>query len=400
MKLELMDTAKSVVRRHLPDAVELSDALYKTPELAYCEIASSKRITAMLCKAGFEVEYPFLEKELGYGTAFRAVLQNGEGPAAALMVEYDALPGIGHGCGHNLHGALSVLAALSLAEMKEQFQGSLYVIGTPAEEENGAKVTMADCGVFDGMALAAMMHSWSGGTSQANMDVLSLRCYVVEFFGAQAHAVAAPWKGRSALAAARKFLDLIDARRECFTPDIHVNGVILDGGKAPNIIPDHATIRLEFRTDSRGKLEELDTIVRKCANGAALALDCDVTFTPGLLDFWDMVRVAPLEQATAELLQAAGETVGVPLPATGSSDVGNVSYRCPTIQPLISINHKPIALHTTEMCEATRDPQAQEALARGAEVLTNLFLKIYNDAEFCGEVEQSFREACGRKQQS
>lgn len=390
-------SAAAAVKKDLKEALALRDFLYEHPELPYHELKSSAEIVRILGKHRYEVEYPFMEKELGYGSAFRAILKNGCGPSVAVMVEYDALPEIGHGCGHNLHGALSVLAGMALARLRDKFSGTVYVIGTPAEEENGAKVLMADKGVFDGMSLAVMMHSWSGGESQPDMDVLSLRCYVVEFFGKSAHAVARPWEGCSALATARKFIDLIDARRECFTKDVHVNCVILDGGRAPSMIPDYAKIRMEFRTDSMSKLEKMDRIIRNCADGAALAMDCRVTLKPGLLDFRDMVRVKPLEDEAATLFRKYDFKVRSVASPSGSSDVGNVSYRCPAIQPLISISDKAYALHTEQMRNATMTDQASEALEKGACIISELALRVFNDEKFCAEATRDFTEKRSEK---
>ena len=271
----------------------------------------------ILKEAGFEVTYPYA----GYETAFHALFDNGDGPEVAILTEYDALPEIGHGCGHNLHGSLSILTGLALKDLKDSYKGKLHVIGTPAEEENGAKIGMAAQGIFDNMSLAMMMHSWSGGKCRADMDALSLRCYLVEFYGQAAHAVAAPWEGRSALAAARKFLDLIDARRECFTPDVHVNSIVVDGGKAPNIIPDYVKLRMEFRTATMKSMGAVDEMVKKCADGAALALDCAVKFTT-VFEFADMVRNMALEEEVVRQFESFGmPTTGVEA-ASGSSDVG------------------------------------------------------------------------------
>lgn len=378
---------RQAVKRHLDQAKQLSRYLRENPEVSDQEFESSRKIVKILQEAGFAVTYPYA----GYATAFHALFDNGEGPEVAVLTEYDALPEIGHGCGHNLHGALSVLTGLALKDLKDSFKGKLHVIGTPAEEENGAKIGMAAQGIFDPMSLAIMMHSWSGGKSRADMDALSLRCYTVEFYGKTAHAVSAPWEGRSALAAARKFLDLIDARRECFTPDIHVNSIVVDGGRAPNIIPDHTKLRMEFRTSTIKKLEQVDEMVRKCADGAALALDCSVKFTT-VFEFADMVRNITLEDEAIRQFEALGMMTAPVEAASGSSDVGNVSYHCPSIQPLIAITDDNYALHTTEFRDATALPQAEQAMENGACILASMALKVFNDKEFRERVYEEFQQ--------
>ena len=382
----ISNALSQAIQRHWQTAVALSDDLYAHPELPHEEFRSSQKVVDLLRQAGYEVEYPYM----GYPTAFRGVLKNGEGPSAAILVEYDALPGLGHACGHNAHCAMAVLAALALAEAKDQFQGTVYAFGTPAEEENGAKIGMAAKGAFDGLSLATMIHSWSGPASISDMDVLSLRCYLVEFKGVSAHAVAGPWKGHSALAAARKFIDLIDARRECFTPDVHVNSVFKESGLQPSILPDRAVVRIEFRTDSMAKLEQVDEIIEKCAKGAAMALDCTVSFSKGTEDFADMVRVPVLEDAVEDLLHEMGrasEPVRIP---NGSSDVGNVSYHCPAIQPLLTIGETFYALHTPEFREETIKEPAHQAIADGAKLLGSLVLRALTDEEFRDAAQKSY----------
>ena len=382
----ISNALSQAIQRHWHTAVALSDDLYAHPEIAHQEFRSSQKVVELLRQAGYQVEYPYM----GYPTAFRGVLKNGEGPSAAILVEYDALPGLGHACGHNAHCAMAVLAALALAEAKDQFQGTVYAFGTPAEEENGAKIGMAAKGAFDGLSLATMIHSWSGPASISDMDVLSLRCYLVEFKGVSAHAVAGPWKGHSALAAARKFIDLIDARRECFTPDVHVNSVFKESGLQPSILPDRAVVRIEFRTDSMAKLEQVDEIIEKCAKGAAMALDCTVSFSKGTEDFADMVRVPVLEDAVEDLLHEMGrasEPVRIP---NGSSDVGNVSYHCPAIQPLLTIGETFYALHTPEFREETIKEPAHQAIADGAKLLGSLVLRALTDEEFRDAAQKSY----------
>ena len=382
----ISNALSQAIQRHWQTAVALSDDLYAHPEIAHQEFRSSQKVVELLRQAGYQVEYPYM----GYPTGFRAVLKNGEGPSAALLIEYDALPELGHACGHNAHCAMAVLAALALAEAKDQFQGTVYAFGTPAEEENGAKIGMAAKGAFDGLSLATMIHSWSGPASISDMDVLSLRCYLVEFKGVSAHAVAGPWKGHSALAAARKFIDLIDARRECFTPDVHVNSVFKESGLQPSILPDRAVVRIEFRTDSMAKLEQVDEIIEKCAKGAAMALDCTVSFSKGTEDFADMVRVPALEEYSAQLIGELGRTIAPVTPPMGSSDVGNVSYHCPAIQPLLTIGETFYALHTPEFREETIKEPAHQAIADGAKLLGSLVLRALTDEEFRDAAQKSY----------
>ena len=382
-----LSSVEKAVKGHLPKALELSRSLREHPELPDQEFESSRKMVEILKEAGFEVTYPYA----GYETAFNALFDNGDGPEVAILTEYDALPEIGHGCGHNLHGSLSILTGLALKDLKDSYKGKLHVIGTPAEEENGAKIGMAAQGIFDNMSLAMMMHSWSGGKCRADMDALSLRCDFVEFYGQAAHAVAAPWEGRSALAAARKFLDLIDARRECFTPDVHVNSIVVDGGKAPNIIPDYVKLRMEFRTATMKSMGAVDEMVKKCADGAALALDCAVKFTT-VFEFADMVRNMALEEEVVRQFESFGmPTTGVEA-ASGSSDVGNVSYRCPAIQPLLAITDEDYALHTAAFRDATALPQAEQAMEKGACILALMALKIFNDEAFRNRVYAEFQE--------
>lgn len=385
------------VKNNFKTAKDLKQYLYDNPELPCKEKKASKAIADVLREANFYVEYPFMEKELGYGTAFRATFKNGKGPTVGFLTEYDALPILGHGCGHNLHGPLSVLAALAMKDLCKDFSGTIEVIGTPAEEEAGAKAPMATAGIFDHLDLACMVHTWSGKESMAQMDVLALKCSNFDFYGQKTHAAASPWEGRSALAAARKCLDLIDARRECFTPDLRCNGIFIDGGELPNIIPEHAALRIEYRSDSLAKLNKLHEAVLKCAKGACLALDCTFKVKPTFDDFADMVRVAPLEEEMARDMTDYGFTMGKIRGATGSSDVGNVSYHCPAIQGLLSITDKNLPLHTVDLREATMTKGAEDKMQNGAAALVALAMRVMNDGDFHKDVKAGFKAALKNK---
>ncbi len=384
---------RAAIEKHSKEAVALSDDLYAHPEVAGEEFHASEEMTALLRAAGYEVEYPYMD----YPTGFCAVLKNGEGPSVGLLTEYDALPGVGHACGHNVHGSMSVLAALALAELRDRFRGTVKVFGTPAEEADGAKLGMSARGAFDDLALAVMIHSSSGGKGAPNVDLLSMRQYIVEFRGLSSHAVGAPWMGHSALAAARKFLDLVDARRECFLPGLYVNSVITGGGDQPNVLPARAEVRCEFRAGSLAALEELDAIVCKCARAAAMALDCEVSWEKAFDDFHDMVHVGVLEDEATRLFEALGQKTEGVTPASGSSDVGNVSYRCPTIQPTLSICDTYCAPHSPQMCEATVTPKAHEAIAIGGRFLASLALRMLNDDALRESVRAAFLEQRAKK---
>lgn len=393
----MKELLKASIKSNAAMAKALSDDIFAHPEIAEQEYRTSQKFVDVLKEHGFEVEYPFMEKELGYGTAFRAVLDCGEGPSAAILVEYDALPGLGHACGHNLHGSMSILAGISLEDIKDKFSGKLYVIGTPAEEDIGAKVIMSSAGVFDDMALAVMIHCSSGVGSQAAMDLFSLRCIDVEFFGRSAHAAESPWNGQNALTAARKFMDLLDARRQCFTPDVRLSSIIVNGGVASNIIPEYAKLRTEFRTCSMGRLEQLDDAVKKCAQAAALALDCDYRITSDIPDFYDMVRVKELEDAICELYDEAGEPIVEVSMPSGSSDMGNVSYRCPAVQPMLSIVDEKYPLHTPEFAQATLGEKAAAALEKGAYIMAALVLRAFTDKDFCNNIAKGFEKSLAAK---
>jgi len=397
----LKDSIKTLltnsIKNNIAEAKALSDDLFANPEISEHEYRSSKKIVDILSAHGFSVEYPYMEKELGYGTAFRALLDCGDGPSVAILAEYDALPVLGHGCGHNINGAMAVLAGISLAKLKDHFNGKLYIIGTPAEEVVGAKIYMSDAGVFDEMSLAVMAHCSSGIGSQPQMDLFSLRCFDIEFFGKQAHAAGAPWEGRSTFTAARKFMDLIDARRECFTPDIRVSSVIMHSGEVTNIIPAYSKVKTEFRTCSMGGLKALDDAVRKCAQAAALALDCEVKINSDIPDLYDMVRVKAVEDAVCELYADIGEPVLEVSAPIGSSDMGNVSYRCPSVQPLISIVDEPYPLHTPEFANATLGKKAVTAMEKGAYVMAALALRAFNDDAFRKETAEQFKKALAMK---
>lgn len=374
----LVEQVDATIRVRARDAIELSDELAAHPEVSEHEFESSTLHVGFLRKTGFHVEFPFF----GIPTAYHGNVGScsGSGGRVAIMAEYDALPGIGHACGHNVHGAMSLLAGAALAPVMERLGGELHIIGTPAEETNGAKIIMAEGGVFDGFDLALMVHS-SNNESRVRYRSLAMDGVEFTFKGQASHAAASPWEGRNALNGAQLFFHAIDMLRQHVRPEVRMHGIYVDGGVACNIVPETATVRFYFRSPHRVYLNTLLERVYNAARGAALATETEVGWHTFELSFDELlpneVAEAMMESVYDELHTAYGHDEY----PVGSSDVGNVSQRCPTLQPLLSIIDKPLTLHTREFAAATVEPQAHEAIVTGARILARAALKTFLDSD-------------------
>jgi len=367
-------------------ARELNDFMAANPELGENEYQASSMMAGILKDLGFSVEYPFA----GIPTAFRGRIGNG-GPVAALMVEYDALPGIGHACGHCLHGSMSILAAAGLASVMDEIGGTLLVIGTPAEESNGAKVYMAEKGVFDGVDLAMMIHC-NDDTSFVRYRSLAMDAVRFDFKGKAAHAAGSPWDGINALNGVQLLFHAVDMLRQHIRPEARMHGIVSDGGLAPNIVPEQASALFYFRAPSRKYLNEILEKAYNCARGAALATGSTVEWKNFEASFDNMVPNAPAEDMMEGIFEELNIPIGVSPGPSGSSDVGNVSQKCPAIQPVLSITDHPVAAHTREFAEAVTSPKGYEALETGARALARGCLKVLTDSELRGRIKKVFKE--------
>lgn len=370
----LLETVDAAIRSKAALVVDLSDAMALDPELSEQEFRASKAHVEFLQNCGFSVEYPFF----GMPTAYNARLGSGPNGRVALLAEYDALPGIGHGCGHNVHGAMSLLAGAGLAPLVEALGAELWVTGTPAEETSGAKIAMAAGGLFDGLDLALMVHS-SNRDCRVRYRCLAMDAVEFRFKGRASHAAASPWEGRNALNGAQLFFHAIDMLRQHVLPEVRMHGVFVDGGLACNIVPETATVRFYFRAPRRAYLDSLVEKARNAARGAALATGTEVAWSNFEPSFDELVpndvAEAMMETVYDELGVAYGPVVG----PDGSSDIGNVSMRCPTLQPLLPISDQPVALHSHEFAAATLGPRAHDAIYTGARILARAALKTYTD---------------------
>ena len=368
------------------EAICLSDYLADNPELSEQEFNSSKQFADMLKEFCFEVEYPFL----GLPTAFMAKKKSDKpGAIVAFMVEYDALPNIGHACGHNLHGAMSAYAGIALSEQLKNTGGEVWVVGTPAEETDGAKCKMAQDGVFDDVDLALMFHSHSAYT-YTDARALALEGYDFSFKGETSHASASPWLGRSAQNGARLFLDALDMLRLHCKDGSRIHALITNVSGAANIIPESAVCRVEARSETRMELQRIMENIFCCARGAAIATRTEVAWKRFMASFNDILPNNAAEQMAREVLQELGVNCISGPGACGSTDVGNVSYRCPAIQPEIAITEKTIAIHTREFAEATKTEEAHNALITGIRAMSRIGLGVLTDAELRFKIKEEF----------
>lgn len=389
MSKEIFGKAQSHITERAGEMVAFSDYLAAHPELSEAEYETSRLMTEKLRAAGFEVEYPYL----GLPTAFMAKKKNGaDRPVVAVMVEYDALPEIGHACGHNLHGTMALYAGMAVGEAMGDVAGELRVIGTPAEETDGAKIRMAGEGVFDDVDFAVMFHSFAG-ESFADYRSLGIDGFDFTFTGQTSHSAASPWRGRSAQSGMLLFIDALNMLRIHMHDYCRLAAYITEVKGAVNIIPDRAVCRVEARAPRQDIQRELTAAVLECARGAATATRTEVSWENFEGSFAPMLPNLTAEKLAEETMAEYGVICTNGHPATGSTDVGNVSYRCPAIQPEFAITTRSLDLHTREFAAATTSEEGHEALVRGARIIADICLKVLTDEELRKKIKAEFEAA-------
>jgi len=362
---EMKQKLRSIAEGLKAELCEISDFMYHNPELGNREHKAAARLAEFLSKNGFEVEMPVL----GLDTAFKAVYDSGRpGKNIAFLCEYDALPEIGHACGHNMIGAMSAGAGVTLSQILAETGGKVYVFGTPAEETNGGKVAMADNGLFDGIDAAMMIHPSSvtveSGTSAA-MEALEF-----SYRGLTAHAAGCPEKGINALNAVIMLFNGIDAIRQHVTPDVRMHGVIVKGGVAANIVPDEAVAQFYIRAATKETLATVKEKVLDIAKGAELMTGATLKVRNYELSYDDLKTDPDLSKMFCDNLEMLGVTdIEPPKRGAGSSDIGNVSNVVPAIHPYIGISETPLVGHTVEFADATITEFAHERLIIGVMAL-------------------------------
>jgi len=360
---------KSIVQEAIemlrPQLIDLSLRIHAHPEIAFQEALAAQWLCEAADAAGFRVEKPIG----GLETAFLATYEGkGNGPTVAFLAEYDALPKLGHGCGHNLIGAASLGAALGLRQVMDTLAGTLQLIGTPAEEGEGGKVILTQAGVFDGVDVAMMFHPSS--KTILWQPALAFRKLSIEFFGEAAHATAAPGKGINALNATLLTFRAVDGLRQHVQSTACMHGIITHGGDAPNIVPDYSASLFYVRARDDGYCDELLERVKNCARGAALATGARVELeTQGA--YKSLRTNMPLAQAFKANLESLGWQFDDldPAKGLGSTDMGDVSHVTAAIHPYLSIGPSDLAIHSTDYVAAAASERGQEAMIAAAKAL-------------------------------
>lgn len=380
------------VEKNIKTYQDIAKAIHAKPEVSNYEFFASETLAGQLEKEGFKVT----RDVAGHRTAFDARYQSEKpGPTVAFLAEYDALPGIGHACGHNLFGATSSLAGSALKSIIDDLGGEIRVYGTPGEEggENGSsKGSFVREGFLDDVDFALCAHPGHlhrpSGPSLANDPV------DIEFFGKASHASGAPEKGINALDAIIQVYNGINALREHLSDDVRIHGVITHGGEVANVVPEYASARFYLRAASRDTLNDVYEKVENIVKGAALITGTTYKFGLFQNSVDDTILVPSLDKVYESQLNRYGETF-TPRKTTGgkgSTDVGNISHVVPTIQPSINISDEPVAGHSLEFKAASISQKGLDSIELGAKVLAHTARVLFEDPELLENIKKEHQE--------
>ena len=366
MKRETMDQkerARAAFDEVEGELIQISRWMYEYPEVGFEEHATSARLVEFLGGHGFAVEYP----AYGLDTAF-AARAGSEGPEIVICAEMDALPAVGHACGHNIIATSGVGAGVALASLADELGFRLTVLGTPAEEKMGGKVDLINAGAFAGAAASMMVHPSNSDVVDPN--VLGVRHIDVEFHGKDSHAAFAPQLGINALDAFVQAYVNVATLRQAMYPTDKVHCIITHGGDAPNIIPSYTRSSWYVRAGTRERMEELYDRVLACFEAAATATGCSWNVEPMGHPFEDMINnpvmVDLFAANSAELGRPMGRGADEEPGAAGSTDMGNVSHVVPSIHPFLTINPGDHVNHQPEFAAHTVSADGERAIRDGA----------------------------------
>jgi amidohydrolase len=367
---------------------ELSRNIHDNPETAMKERRASAWLTAFLKENGFTVETGIYK----LFTAFRGSYGKGK-PVIGFLAEYDALPKLGHACGHNLIATSAIAAGIGAKRAVDELGGSIVVYGTPGEEADAGKAIMAERGAFRDLDAAMITHP--GGGHQVVLCALACQTLNVEFFGQAAHAASNPDMGINALEAMILSFNAIDALRQHIRESARVHGIITDGGEAPNVVPAHTAATFLVRARDDDYLDILKDMVLNCFAGAAAATGAELKYR------WAPVRYAAMRNnmALGRMFRRNMQSLGVPIPMGdtsengGSSDVGNVSVLTPAIQPIVGIAKADISLHTPRFAEIAAAEESLERMLNAAKAMAMTAADLLADPEALAAVQAEFQKS-------
>ncbi len=383
-KLKTQVSSEIDARHH--QLSELSLRIHSNPEIGFQEVKAVAWLTQYLGENGFSIE----EGICGLPTAFKGSYGQGK-PAIAILAEYDALPGLGHACGHNLIAACAVGAGVASKPAIDRFGGSILVIGTPAEELHGGKAIMAEGGAFDNLDTAMMVHP--GVYDTATTQALACIGLEVEFFGRAAHAAARPEAGINALEAMVQSFIAINSLRQHIRDKARIHGIITDGGQAANVVPAHSAGTFLVRAEDDTYLDELKQKVINCFIGAATASGARLEYR------WGDIRYAPLRnnltlaQAFAQNMQFLGRNMQLSDPSRGfgSTDMGNVSQLVPSIHPFIAIAPGEVLAHSPQFTSAAASEAGIRGLLDATKALAMTVIDLVAHPELVIKIKEEFQ---------
>ncbi len=383
----LKSTVQADIDNHRQQLADLSLKIHSNPEIGFKEHKASNWLTQYLETNGFMVERGICQLE----TAFKAVYGN-KRPAIAILAEYDALPHLGHACGHNLIATIAVGAAVASKAIIDKLGGSVLVIGTPAEEIYGGKVIMAERGAFNDIDMALMVHPSTNDT--ATTKALACISLEVDFFGHDAHAAAHPEEGINALEAIILSFNAINSLRQHIKGDARIHGIITDGGQVVNVVPAHSAASFLVRAKDDAYLEELKNKVLNCFTGAATATGTELKYKWGDVQYAPMRNNIIMANLFITNMNILGRSVKLVNPdqSFGSTDMGNVSQLVPSIHPSVAIAPKGMSIHSPQFVEAAASESGIQGMLDAAKAIAMTVADLLSNPETFKEVNKEFAE--------
>jgi len=390
----LKDDVIRAVDRMTDTLLEVSHEIHAHPELAFNEHRAAKLLTDTLRKSGLEPRANVYSLE----TAFEVEFAGGRpGKRVAVLAEYDALPGIGHSCGHNLIATAALGATLALSEVRSGLAGRVRLLGTPAEEKGGGKELMARAGAFEGVDAAMMIHP--AGVNLASMPCICVAEVRVEYHGRAAHASAMPHRGLNALDGLLLAYQAISNLRQHIQHTERIHGIVTDGGLAPNIVPEFTAGEFYVRAANATDLAALKPRVQACFEAGARASGCTVDVQWSGVDYLDLNTSWPLAGKFQKNAEALGREFfpieKMPVGSAGSTDMGNVSYRVPSIHPILAAAPQNVVIHNPEFAKWARSEMGDAAALDGAKALAMTAIDYLNDGALQEDCRRAFAISAG-----